>query len=95
MEKTTNPGYGPVFEYIDDPKDPDNGEKLADAQRFRRENPNGLIMHWIIVDPPDGEPNWERYIASGTNIQIVKAQALAQEKFDHTWQNDQTAPDRK
>jgi hypothetical protein len=55
MEKTTNPGYGPVFEYLDDPKDPDNAARLAEAQRFRRENPNGLIIHDLVVSPPDIE----------------------------------------
>jgi hypothetical protein len=38
-----------------------------------------VIVHRII-SPPNGEPNWERYIASGTNVQIAKKQALAREE---------------
>ena len=50
------------------------------AAHFKRDNPNGLIIHHIIMHPPNGEPNWERYIASGTNVQIAKKQALLREE---------------
>ena len=33
-----------------------------------------VIVHRII-SPPNGERNWERYIASGTNLKIAEAQA--------------------
>jgi hypothetical protein len=67
-----NPGYPPVFELIDDPRDPENAQRLEDAERFRRDNPNGLILHHLIVHPPNGKLNWEnvsteerkRYLAS-------------------------------
>jgi len=80
VEKRTDPGYGPVFELINDPRDPENEKRLEQATQFRRENPNGLIIELTIVHPPDGEPNWERYIASGTDVRIAKAQALAREE---------------
>ena len=54
-----NPGYPPVFELIDDPRDPENAQRMEDAKRFRRDNPNGLIIRRFIVHPPMGEPNWE------------------------------------
>jgi hypothetical protein len=53
VEKETNPGYGPVFDFIDDPKDPDNQARLDEAERFRRENPSGLIICETIVYPPE------------------------------------------
>ena len=58
----TNPisrRYPPVFTLIDDPRDPENAQRLDDAKRFRRDNPNGLIIRRFIVRPPRGEPNWE------------------------------------
>ena len=60
--KMTNPisgRYPPVFTLIDDPRDPENAQRLEDAKRFRRDNPNGLIIRRFIVRPPRGEPNWE------------------------------------
>jgi hypothetical protein len=54
-----NPGYPPVFELIDDPRDPENAQRLEDAKRFRRDNPNGLIIRHRIVHPPNGKLNWE------------------------------------
>ena len=33
-----------------------------------------VIVHRII-SPPNGEPDWERYITSGTNLKIAEAQA--------------------
>jgi hypothetical protein len=33
-----------------------------------------VIVHRII-SPPNGERNWERYIACGTNLKIAEAQA--------------------
>jgi hypothetical protein len=59
IERRTNPGYPPVFELIDDPRDPENAKRLQDAERFRRDNPNGLIIRHRIVHPPNGELNWE------------------------------------
>jgi hypothetical protein len=54
-----SPGYPPVFTLIDDPRDPGNAQRLEDAERFRRDNPNGLIIRHLIVHPPNGKPNWE------------------------------------
>jgi hypothetical protein len=59
IERRTNPGYRPVFELIDDPRDPENAQRVEDAERFRRDNPKGLIIHQLIVHPPNGEPNRE------------------------------------
>jgi hypothetical protein len=72
IQKRTDPGYGSIFTLIDDPRDPDNAKRWEEAGQFKRENPNGLIIHNFIVSPPNGEVNWERYIASGTNIQVAK-----------------------
>jgi hypothetical protein len=55
IERRTNPGYPPVFELIDDPRDPENARRLEEAETFRRDNPNGLIIHRVIVHPPNGE----------------------------------------
>ena len=63
----------------DDPHDPENAKRLDEAAQFRHDNPNGLIIHHVIVSPPNGEPNWERYILFGNNVQIAKAQVLARE----------------
>ena len=76
VQKKTDPGYGPIFNLIDDPRDPENGKRLQEAAQFQRDNPNGQILHNIVVHPPNGEPNWERFIASGTNVQVAKKQAL-------------------
>jgi hypothetical protein len=76
VQKRTDPGRGPVFKLIDDSHDPENGKRLQKAAQFMRDNPNGQIIHIAIVHPPNGEPNWERYIASGTNVRIAKAQAF-------------------
>jgi hypothetical protein len=59
IKKRTDPGYGPVFRLIDDPRDPENAIRLEEAEAFKRDNPNGLLIHRIIVRPPNGEPNWE------------------------------------
>jgi hypothetical protein len=67
-----NPGYPPVFTLIDDPRDPENAQRLEDAERFRRDNPNGLLIHRRIIHPPNGKLNWKnvstkerkRYLAS-------------------------------
>jgi hypothetical protein len=59
IERRTDPGYGPVFKLIDDPRDPENAERLEVAKKFRRDNPNGLIIRHLIVHPPRGKPNWE------------------------------------
>ena len=80
VQKRTGPGYGPVFNLIDDSRDPENGRRLQDAAQFKRDNPNGQIVHYIIVHPPNGEPNWESFIASGTNVQVANAQVLAREE---------------
>ena len=42
-----------------DPRDPENARRLEEAERFRRDNPNGLIIRHRIVHPPNGELNWE------------------------------------
>jgi hypothetical protein len=54
-----SPGYPPVFQLIDDPRDPENAQRLENAKKFRRDNPNGLIIRRFIVRPPRGESNWE------------------------------------
>ena len=59
IQKRTDPAYGPVFKLIDDPRDPENARRLEEAERFRRDNPNGLIFRRVIVPPPTGKPNWE------------------------------------
>jgi len=59
IERRTNPGYGPVFRLIDDPRDPENAKRLEEAERFRRDNPNGLLIRCLIGHAPNGEPNWE------------------------------------
>jgi hypothetical protein len=60
IERKTDPGYGPVFRLIDDPRDPENAIGLEEAEAFKRDNPNGLIFHRVIVRPPKDQPNWER-----------------------------------
>ena len=42
----------PVFKLIDNPADPENEQGLKEAEQFRRDNPNGLIIRHIIVSPP-------------------------------------------
>jgi hypothetical protein len=72
VRKRTDPGYRPIFTLIDDPRDPENARRLGDAERFRRDNPNGLIFRHLIVHPPNRKLNWEnvsteerkRYLAS-------------------------------
>jgi hypothetical protein len=59
IQKKTEPGYGPVFTFIDNPRDPENGKGLEQAEQFRRDNPNGLIIRHVIVSPPRGKSNWE------------------------------------
>jgi hypothetical protein len=59
MSEIKSPGYPPVFQLIDDPRDPENAQRLKDAERFRQDNPSGLIIHRIVVWPPKREPNWE------------------------------------
>lgn len=80
VQKRTEPGGGPIFRLIDDTRDPENGKRLQEAAQFGRDNPNGRIIHQIIVHPPDGEPNWERFIASGTNVQVAEKQALVRKE---------------
>jgi hypothetical protein len=75
VQKRT-PGRGPIFNLIDDPRDPENGKRLQEAAQFKRDNPNGRILHQIFVHPPNGEPNWERFIACGTNVQVAEKQVL-------------------
>ena len=53
IERRTDPGYGPIFKLIDDPRDPENEKRLEEAKKFRRDNPNGLIIQHTIVRPPD------------------------------------------
>lgn len=65
---------GPTFQLIDDPRDPENAKRWKEAEQFRRDNPNGLIIHHIVMSPPNGDPNWRRYIEAGTNIETSKAQ---------------------
>jgi hypothetical protein len=72
MSEIESPGYPPVFRLIDDPRDPENAQRLEEAERFRRDNPSGLIIHRLILRPPRGKSNWanvsrkerERYLAS-------------------------------
>jgi hypothetical protein len=48
-----------IFTLIDDPYDHENPRRLEEAAQFLRDNPNGQIIHHIIVSPPRGKPNWE------------------------------------
>ena len=80
VRKRTDSGLGPIFELIDDPRDPENGKRLQEAAQFKRDNPNGRILHIIVVRPPNGEPNWERFIACGTNVQVANKQALVRKE---------------
>jgi hypothetical protein len=59
IERRTDPGYGPIFKLIDNPRDPENVKRLEEARQFVRDNPNGLIIRHLIVSPPTGKPNWE------------------------------------
>ena len=63
---------------IDDPRDPENVKRWKQAEQFRRDNPNGLSIHHIVMSPvmspPDGKPDWQRYIEAGTNIEIAEVQ---------------------
>jgi hypothetical protein len=59
VRKRTDPGYRPIFTLIEDPRDPENAKRLEEAERFRRDNPNGLLLRCLIVHPPKGKPNWE------------------------------------
>jgi len=43
LEERVVTKYPPVFCFIDDPEG---------VERCRRENPNALIIHHVIVDPP-------------------------------------------
>jgi hypothetical protein len=38
-----------VFRLINDPADPDNAERLAGAERFQRDHPNGLLIERFIL----------------------------------------------
>jgi hypothetical protein len=82
VQKRTDPGHGhgAIFKLIDDPHDPQNAKRLDEAAQFKRDNPHGRIIHHIIISPPNGEPNWERNIASGTNVRIAKAQVLGRKE---------------
>jgi hypothetical protein len=76
VEMETNPGYGPVFELHDDPRDHDNAERLAEAVQFRLKHPHGMIIHRIIVSPPDRHLNWEQVHATGSSAEIADQQAV-------------------
>jgi hypothetical protein len=65
---------GRTFQLIDDPRDPENVKRWKEAEQFRGDNPNGLLIHHILMSPPNGEPDWRRYIEAGTNIEIAEAQ---------------------
>jgi hypothetical protein len=75
VEKETNPGYGPVFELHDNPRDHDNAERLAEAVQFRLNHPHGMIIHRIIISPPDRAPNWEQFHANGSSAEIANQQS--------------------
>jgi hypothetical protein len=88
VQKKTDPGYGPVFELIDDPHDPENSKRIQGAVRFKRDNPTGLIIHRIILRPPNGEPNWRPYIEAGSPSPdrpraIIGARGIAVENGSH------------
>ena len=53
IERRTDPGFGPVFRLIDDPRDPENAKRLEEAEAFKRDRPNGLIFRRVIVRPGD------------------------------------------
>jgi hypothetical protein len=87
MSEIESPGYPRVYTLIDDPRDPENAQRLEDAERFRRDNSNGLIIHRLIVRPPRGESNWanvsrkerERYLAA---LQLERERYLAALQLD-------------
>src|SRR5215469_7997984 len=41
FQRKTDPGYGPVFKLIDNPRDPQNSKRLQEAEQFSRKNPTG------------------------------------------------------
>jgi hypothetical protein len=49
VQKRNDPDDGPVFTFINDPRDPENAKRLEEAEQFRRDNPNGLIVEHTIV----------------------------------------------
>jgi hypothetical protein len=69
------PAYGPVFELLDDPRDTDNAKRLAEAVQFKLQHPHGMILHRIIVRPPDGHQNWEHFHATGSSAEIADQQS--------------------
>jgi hypothetical protein len=77
VQKRTDPGYGPIFKLIDDPRDPENPKRLEEARQFLRDNPTGMIIHDVIVSPPRGKPNWE-----GVSSEERKLWLAAYDRYD-------------
>jgi hypothetical protein len=74
----TNPisgRYPPVFRLIDDPRDPENAQRLEAAERFRRDNPSGLLIHRRIVCPPNGKLNWGTELAAVRLVGVTRTRA--------------------
>ena len=44
----------PVFGFVNNPDDPANAERLAVAERWQRDNPDGLVIERLIVKPAPG-----------------------------------------
>ena len=56
LDRSWRPG-DPVFKLVDNPRDPHNPKRLEEAEQFRRDHSNGLIIHRVIVYPPDHRPS--------------------------------------
>ena len=78
------PAYGAVFRLIDNPRDPDNEGRLAEAARFKLEHPHGMLIHRVIVGPPNGHSTWEQFHAEGSSAKIAKQQS-AECGARHRW----------
>jgi hypothetical protein len=59
----------------------EDADQIIKEMEARGEIPDNLpagqtcaILHHVI-SPPNGEPNWERYITSRSNLKIAEAQA--------------------
>ena len=75
MTNRLESGYPPVFRLIDDPRDPENAKRLQEAERFGRDNPNGLIIHRRIVYPPNGKLNWGTELAAVRLAGVTRTRA--------------------
>jgi hypothetical protein len=47
----------PVFRFINDSADPDNAERVAAAEKFKRDNPGGFVIARFMVGGPGRPPS--------------------------------------